>query len=51
MSRKDAYELLCGMDGKLERSLVEAFRNVALQREAKLQKQDVHECCARRRLF
>jgi len=30
MSREDAYKILCGMDGKLERSLVEAFRNVAL---------------------
>jgi len=30
MSREDAYQILCGMDGKLERSLVKAFRNVAL---------------------
>jgi putative nucleotidyltransferase with HDIG domain len=30
MSRPNAYKLLCGMDGKLERSLVNAFRNVAL---------------------
>jgi putative nucleotidyltransferase with HDIG domain len=30
MRREDAYEILCGMDGKLERSLVKAFRNVAL---------------------
>jgi putative nucleotidyltransferase with HDIG domain len=30
MSRQDAYKILCGMDGKLERSLVKAFRNVAL---------------------
>jgi HD-GYP domain-containing protein (c-di-GMP phosphodiesterase class II) len=28
--REDAYKILCGMDGKLERSLVKAFRNVAL---------------------
>ena len=30
MLRQDAYRILCGMDGKLERSLVKAFRNVAL---------------------
>jgi putative nucleotidyltransferase with HDIG domain len=30
ISRQDAYRILCGMDGKLERSLVKAFRNVAL---------------------
>jgi putative nucleotidyltransferase with HDIG domain len=30
MSRQRAYEILKGMDGKLERSLVKAFRNVAL---------------------
>ena len=30
MSRADAYKILCGMDGKLERSLVKAFRRVAL---------------------
>jgi putative nucleotidyltransferase with HDIG domain len=30
MSGQDAYKILCGMDGKLERSLVKAFRNVAL---------------------
>jgi putative nucleotidyltransferase with HDIG domain len=30
MSRQDAYKILCGMDGKLECSLVKAFRNVAL---------------------
>jgi len=30
MSRRNAYQILCGMDGKLERSLVKAFRNVAL---------------------
>ena len=30
MLRQDAYKILCGMDGKLERSLVKAFRNVAL---------------------
>ena len=30
MSRQDAYNILCGMDGKVERSLVNAFRNVAL---------------------
>jgi hypothetical protein len=30
MLREDAYKILCGMDGKLERSLVKAFRNVAL---------------------
>src|ERR1700676_3235287 len=29
-SRQDADKILCGMDGKLERSLVKAFRNVAL---------------------
>ena len=31
MSRQDAYNILCNMDGKLERSLVKAFRNVALR--------------------
>jgi putative nucleotidyltransferase with HDIG domain len=30
MSRQNAYKILCGMDGKLERSLVKAFRNVVL---------------------
>jgi hypothetical protein len=30
MSRHIAYQILCGMDGKLEGSLVKAFRNVAL---------------------
>jgi putative nucleotidyltransferase with HDIG domain len=30
MPRQDAYNILCAMDGKLERSLVTAFRNVAL---------------------
>jgi len=30
MTRHDAYNILCAMDGKLERALVKAFRNVAL---------------------
>jgi putative nucleotidyltransferase with HDIG domain len=30
MSRESAYKILCDMDGKLELSLVKAFRNVAL---------------------
>jgi putative nucleotidyltransferase with HDIG domain len=30
MSRENAYKVLCGMGGKLEGSLVKAFRNVAL---------------------
>ena len=30
MPRHDAYKLLCDMEGKLELSLVKAFRNVAL---------------------
>ena len=30
MPRQDAYKILCAMDGKLEASLVRAFRNVAL---------------------
>ena len=30
MSREDAYKVLCGMDGKLEGSLLKAFRKVAL---------------------
>jgi len=30
MSREDAYKILCGMDGKLEGTLVKAFRKVAL---------------------
>jgi putative nucleotidyltransferase with HDIG domain len=31
MSRQDAYKILCTMHGKLEPSLVKAFRNVALR--------------------
>ena len=31
MSREKAYEILLGMKGKLERPLVEAFREVALK--------------------
>ncbi len=30
MPRQNAYKILCGMNGKLEQSLVKAFRNVAL---------------------
>jgi len=30
MSRQDAYQILCGMEGKLEGALVKAFRKVAL---------------------
>jgi putative nucleotidyltransferase with HDIG domain len=30
MPRQNAYQILCGMEGKLERPLVKAFRNVAL---------------------
>jgi len=30
MPRQKAYNILRGMDGKLERPLVKAFRNVAL---------------------
>ena len=30
MPRQDAYKILCAMDGKLDLSLVKAFRNVAL---------------------
>jgi len=30
MSRQAAYKILCDMDGKLERPLVKAFRNVAM---------------------
>jgi HD-GYP domain-containing protein (c-di-GMP phosphodiesterase class II) len=29
-SRQQAYQILYGMEGKLERPLVKAFRNVAL---------------------
>ncbi len=32
MSREDAYGILKSMDGKLEKPLVAAFRNVALTR-------------------
>jgi HD-GYP domain-containing protein (c-di-GMP phosphodiesterase class II) len=32
MPRTDAYNILCGMDGKLEKPLVAAFREVALSR-------------------
>lgn len=31
MSRQDAYQVLCDMDGKLEKPLVKAFRSVALR--------------------
>jgi HD-GYP domain-containing protein (c-di-GMP phosphodiesterase class II) len=31
MPRPEAYKILCGMDGRLERSLVKAFGNVALK--------------------
>jgi putative nucleotidyltransferase with HDIG domain len=30
MSRHDAYQILCGMEGKLERPLLTAFRKIAL---------------------
>jgi putative nucleotidyltransferase with HDIG domain len=30
MTREDAYKILCGMEGKLEGTLVKAFRSVAL---------------------
>jgi HD-GYP domain-containing protein (c-di-GMP phosphodiesterase class II) len=30
MPRENAYNILCGMEGKLERPLVKAFRKVAL---------------------
>jgi len=32
MSRQDAYDIVKGMDGKLEKPLVSAFRSVALRR-------------------
>jgi putative nucleotidyltransferase with HDIG domain len=32
MSREDAYDIVCGMNGKLEKPLVAAFRDVALNR-------------------
>jgi HD-GYP domain-containing protein (c-di-GMP phosphodiesterase class II) len=32
MSREDAYGILCGMHGKLEKPLVASFREVALNR-------------------
>ena len=32
MAREDAYDILCGMNGKLEKALVASFRNVALTR-------------------
>jgi HD-GYP domain-containing protein (c-di-GMP phosphodiesterase class II) len=32
MLREDAYDILCGMHGKLEKPLVETFRQVALHR-------------------
>jgi putative nucleotidyltransferase with HDIG domain len=32
MSREDAYDVLCGMQGKLEKPLVASFREVALNR-------------------
>jgi HD-GYP domain-containing protein (c-di-GMP phosphodiesterase class II) len=31
MARHDAYNILCAMEGKLEPSLVKAFRRVALR--------------------
>jgi hypothetical protein len=30
MARQDAYQILCGMEGKLEGPLIRAFRKVAL---------------------
>ena len=30
MSRQDAYQILCGMEGKLEGALIRAFRSIAL---------------------
>ena len=30
MPRSQAYDIVCGMEGKLEKPLVEAFRDVAL---------------------
>jgi HD-GYP domain-containing protein (c-di-GMP phosphodiesterase class II) len=30
MARQDAYQILCGMEGKLEGALIKAFRKVAL---------------------
>jgi putative nucleotidyltransferase with HDIG domain len=32
MAREDAYDILCGMNGKLEKALVTSFKNVALTR-------------------
>ena len=32
MSRAEAYNILCGMDGKLEKPLLSAFKDVALRR-------------------
>jgi putative nucleotidyltransferase with HDIG domain len=32
MARKDAYDILCGMNGKLEKALVASFKDVALTR-------------------
>ena len=32
MSRAEAYNIICGMNGKLEKALVGAFKNVALSR-------------------
>jgi HD-GYP domain-containing protein (c-di-GMP phosphodiesterase class II) len=30
MARQDAYQILCGMEGKLEGALIKAFAKVAL---------------------
>jgi hypothetical protein len=32
MPRADAYSILCGMSGKLEKALVASFKRVALTR-------------------
>jgi hypothetical protein len=32
MRREEAYGILCGMEGKLEKALVISFRKVALER-------------------
>jgi HD-GYP domain-containing protein (c-di-GMP phosphodiesterase class II) len=32
MPREEAYDILCGMQGKLEKPLIAAFRPVALNR-------------------
>jgi HD-GYP domain-containing protein (c-di-GMP phosphodiesterase class II) len=47
MPRQEAYDILCSMDGKLEGSLVKAFRNVALRAYTKIGSKAQGDLCPR----